>query len=330
MDLRNEIQQSPVADQVSAVTAVVRPILSATLYSLRQEVAVQVGGYAEIPLFMLADLRNPGDGDCGISFEYAVHDALVRGDASVTERMYDALAQCGIRGENMASILFGVEKSGTQTLIETATETLTSDSRLLSGYRGQPVKLTRHLGSVAAAFRSPRARAGLPQSISGLWKADLFVGDTGLDRWVGSTVKINPTQLQGARGLRVGIVPANQGRSDSIRRDENRNLVICPVPYDGGFMEVFYEAWQTVTAFLAAHARVPAPVGLPQPPLRQVAKYLEDRREFKVVDVIDALAVLSQPNLLESREEEADVERRRSLEIQTTSFIAPRPLVNLG
>ncbi len=43
-----------------------------------------------------------------------------------------------------------------------------------------------------------------------------------------------------AAGLRVGIVPASQGRSDKIRIDNQKNLVICPLPYDGSFMELFY------------------------------------------------------------------------------------------
>ncbi|KZE90633.1 hypothetical protein [Microbacterium sp. TNHR37B] len=242
MEIRHQVQTATVADEVSAVIAVVRPILQAALYSLRKEVVAPLGGYAKVPLYMLADLRKPGDGDAGISFEYAIHDAMLRCDPVVVERVHDALAKCRVRGDNVASIMFGVEKSGSQMLIETATETLTKDSQLMSGVRGRPVKLTRHLGSVAAAFRSPRKRAQLPQSISGLWKADLFLGETDSDRWVGTTVKINQRQLAGAAGLRIGVVPASQGSGDGIRLDDSRNLVVCPVPYDGAFMEVFYEA----------------------------------------------------------------------------------------
>lgn len=325
MEIRRELQLNPVADEVSAITAAVRPILRGTLYSLRSEVVAPLGGYGSVPLYMLADLRNPGDGDCGISFEYAIHDALVRGDAVVSERVHDALARCNVRGDALASILFGLEKTGTQNLIETVSGLLTTDSRLMSGYRGQPVKLTRHLGSVAAAFRSPRARAGLPQSISGLWKADMFVGDTGPDRWVGASVKINPRDLEGARGLRIGIVPTQQGRSDGIRLDDRRNLVICPVPYDGSFMETFYRAWEVVTMFLAAHANVPKEVNLPGPAQRQVARYLADRRQYSTLEVIEALTHLAQPGLLDSSEEEADLEVRSGGDLVTTSFIAPQP-----
>jgi len=327
MEIRSETQLSAVADEVSALTAVVRPILEGTLYSLRKEVAETLGGYDKITLFMLAATRNPGDGDCGISFEYAVHDAIARGEDSVLERVSDALTQCKVTGD-AKSILFGLEKTGAQLLIETAQETLTDASVLMSGRRGKPALLKPHLRSVAAAFRSPTAREALPQSISGLWRADLFVGATEVDRWVGATVKINPKQLEGARGLRIGIVPETQGRSDAIQIDESKNLVICPIPYDEAFMETFYGGWQIVQTFLAAHAKLPKPVALPYGAHRQVARYLEERRDFPVVDVIEALATLEQPNLLAGHENVADVvpALREAKDVVTSAFITPVPL----
>jgi len=66
-----ERQQSPVGDLYSAHIAVVRPILNGLLYSLKKQVADQLGGYEEVPLFMLPRLRREGDGDIGICFEYA-------------------------------------------------------------------------------------------------------------------------------------------------------------------------------------------------------------------------------------------------------------------
>ena len=278
---------------------------------------------------MLPRLRRPGDGDCGICFEYAVHDALTRFDHAVIERMSDALDMCRVPGTTIDSILFGAEKTGSQQLVNTARELLTSESSLLSGSRGRPVKLLRHLNSIAAAFRRPSARARLPQSISGLWKADLFVGAPDKDRWVGTSVKINESSLEGARGLRIGVVPTREGRSDRVRLDERRNLVVCPLPYDGSFMEVFYLAWEVIQQFLAADAQLPPEVNLPRPAQRQVARYLADRREFAVLSVAEALKPLSQPELLETHETAADLVLAggTSDTIVTTSVIAPEPKV---
>jgi len=327
MEIRSERQLNPVADEVSAITAVVRPILTGILYALKHDVVAEVGGHAGVKLKMLPRLQRPGDGDCGICFEYAVHDALNRGEQTVIERVYDALTECRVPTKDVASILFGAEKSGSQQLIDTAAERLTTESSLLSGSRGRPVKLKRHITTVATAFRKREVRSLLPYSISGLWKADLFLGSSETDRWVGTTVKINPTALEGARGLRVGVVPSREGNSDAIKRDDKKNLVVCPLPYDGAFMEVFYLGWEVVKQFLDADAQVPKEVNLPRPAQRQVARYLADRREFPVLDVVEALQALAQPELLETDESPAKIvlSGGTSDKIETSSIIAPQP-----
>lgn len=327
MQIRTEQQLNPVADEVSAITAVVRPILLGVLYSLKADVVAEVGGRESVKLKMLPRLRRPGDGDTGICFEYAAHDAIRRGDPGVTERVGDALRTCKVPGKDVGSILFGAEKAGTQQLIDTAADLLTNDSSLLSGSRGRPVKLKRHLSSATAAFRKKGIGSSLPQSISGLWRADLFLGSSDADYWVGTTVKINPSGLAGDRGLRVGIVPASQGKSDAIRMDAQRNLVVCPLPYDGSFVETFYMAWEVVTTFLAADAQVPKEVALPRPAARTVARYLSDRREFPVLDVVEALVPLSQPELLETETNAAGLilTGGMSSKVDTSAVLAPAP-----
>lgn len=331
MEIRTEKQLNPVADEVAAITAVVRPILTGILYSLKADVVSEAGGRNGVKLKMLPRLRRPGDGDCGICFEYAVHDAVRRQDPVVVERVYNALAWCNVPGQEVASILFGAEKSGSQQLIDTASELLTSESSLLSGSRGRPVKLKRHIATAAAAFRRPSVRAMLPQSVGGIWKADLFLGSPDAERWVGTSVKINSSMLEGARGLRIGIVPSREGGSDRLRRDDARNLVVCPLPYDASFMEIFYLAWETVQQFLSADARLPAEVALPRVPQRQVARYLADRREFPVLDVVDVLKPLAQPELLETHESAAGLVLigDTTSDVTTSSVLAPEPASTL-
>lgn len=329
MQIRSEQQLNVVADEVSAITAVVRPILSGLLLSLKKDVVDEVGGRDSVKLKMLPRLRRAGDGDTGICFEYAAHDAIRRQEPKVVDRVYDALAECKVPGEEVASILFGAEKQGSQQLIDTAAALLTEESRLLSGSRGQPAKLRRHLSAAAAAFRKKGVGSDLPQSISGLWRADLFLGSPDAERWVGTTVKINRADLRGDRGLRVAVVPANEGKSDRIYLDDRLNLVICPLPYDGSFVETFYKAWEVVTQFLDADARVPKEVALFRPPARTVARYLADRREFPVVDVVQALAPLCQPELLATDATNADVvlSGGHSLTVETAAVLAPTPLL---
>ncbi len=322
MQLRLERQLNSVADEVSALTAVIRPILEGTLNAVKQEIVAEVGKTEDVKLKILPRIYRRGDGDCGICFEYAVHDAVVRGEASVLERVWDATTKhCKIQGSEPASILFGVEKAGSQQLIETTEELLTDESLLMYGTRGRPVKLKKHLSTAAAAFRRPQARLALPQSIRGLWKADLFLGAGDTDRWVGTTVKINRDHLEPARGLRIGVVPAREGRKDAITREGN--FVVCPLPYDGAFMEIFYRGWAIIQQFIAADARLPREVNLPRPAERQVARLLEERRDHPVVDVIDALSPLAQPELLDTDAREAGVILTREDDVTTDAVVAP-------
>ncbi|MGK5060339.1 hypothetical protein ACQ4WY_25735 [Janthinobacterium sp. LB2P49] len=323
IQVREEVQLNAVGDEVSAIVAVIRPILYGLLHALKQDVVAEVGTHADVKVFMLPRLYRPGDGDCGICFEYAVHDAVKRGDPVIVEKLNDGMKRFKMPGTEMASILFGAEKSGAIQLLETAQNLLTDDSRLLTGMQAQPPKLKRYINTLAAAFRRPSTRLALPYSISGLWKADLFLGMSDSDRWIGTTVKINPKSLEGAQGLRLAIVPSLQGKNDRIQMDDAKNLVICPLPYDGAFMELFYVAWGIVQQFIAADAKVPKEVSLPIASHRMVARLLEDRREFPLIDVIESLKPLAQPELLDTKEEVVDTTLISVQGAQVDTVIAP-------
>jgi hypothetical protein len=323
VEIRREKQLNPVGDEVLALTAVVAPILMGVLSALKVDVATEVGGHANVKLKMLPRLYRPGDGDVGICFEYAVHEAMNSGDAKVLNRIESAVKLCRIKTTGLKSILFGMEKSGAVQLIDTAHNILTDESRALTGSAGQPPKLRRRLNMLAAAFRKPTTRLGLPYSIRGLWKADLFVGSTATQQWVGTSIKINPAQLEGAAGLRVGIIPTKQGRSDAVRLDESKNMVICPLHHDADFMQVFYEAWRIVQAFLAADANVPKEAMMPRPVDREICRMLHERREFPVVDVVDALKVFGQPELLVTDPEQVALEIVSGEASHTGTLLAP-------
>ena len=93
MDIRQERQLNPIDDEVLALTAVVRPILSGVLYGIKADVAKEAGGFDNVKLKMLPRLRREGDGDIGICFEYAVHDAMNSNDGRVLERISGLLAR---------------------------------------------------------------------------------------------------------------------------------------------------------------------------------------------------------------------------------------------
>ena len=153
-------------------------------------------------------------------------------------------------------------------------------------------------------------------------EANLVVGYQQTDRWVGTTVKINPSLLEGAPGLRIGIVPSRQGKTDKVRIDDNRNLVICPLQHDEDFMQIFYEGWRIVQAFIAADATVPKEIYLPRPIDREVARILAERRDFPVVEVIDVIKIFGQPELLITDDKNVDLQTLKGTP-STDMLVAP-------
>ena len=326
VQIRAEKQQNPVADEVSALVAVTRPIIAGVYHSISYDTLSSIGERENIRLKLLGKIRSQGDGDTGIAFEYAVHDAVANGVPIVVERVASALKQCKITDGDPSSILFAIEKSGSQQLISTEIELITDDSTVLSGARGRPVKLKGQLNKLAAAFRRPSTRVQLPQSIRGLWKADLFLGSTGPDQWVGTTVKINPSHLEAASGLRIAVVPSKSGRSDAIKKDEQKNLIVCPMPHDGSFMQVFYEGWRIVQTLLESDFREPKEVDLPSPVHREVARVYVERREFPVPAVLEATKKFAQPELLVLNEASAtNIAFGADVKPETSTIITPFP-----
>lgn len=297
MEIWEDRQKNPVADEVSALVAVTGPVIAGVLRSVSAEVASAFGERDRLPLKMLGRLRKEADGDFGIAFEYAVHDAVVSRDPIVVERVVDALYKCGIGRGNPASILFAIEKSGAQELISTEPSLVTDNSPVLLGEGGRPVSLRDSLSAIGAAFRLPGALLNLAQSIRGLWKTELFLGSSDLDKWVGASVKIDGPQLAAAKEPRIVIVPSDPGQSDAITLDEQKNLIICPVPQDRSFMTIFHEGWKLVQTLCARNFEMPSNADIPNPLHREVARIFVERREFPIVDVVEAIRKFAQPEL---------------------------------
>lgn len=327
MDVRREVQTSPVADEVQALTAVIPAILLGLLYKIPRDIVAEVGGHENVKLKMLPRMHAASDGDTGICFEYAVHEAVMSGDARVMSRLDDALKLCKIEQGDIRSLLFGFEKTGAVQIIDTAEEELTDDSRVLTGGVGQPPKIKKRLNLLASAFRRPKTRLALPSSIRGLWKADLMIGRPTAERWVGTTVKVNPSQLEGAAGLRIGIIPVRSGQSDKVRRDESKGLIVCPLHHDGDFMQTFHEGVRMVQALIKSNMNMPSEAYIPEPEVRDVARVLVKRREIPVVELVDVLRTFGQPHLLSTVEKSVVLTDLKG-EAATSTLLAPKPLMS--
>jgi hypothetical protein len=87
-------------------------------------------------------------------------------------------------------------------------------------------------------------------------------------------------------------------------------------------MQCFYEAWRIVQAFLYADAQVPKEVALPIPAHRELCRILAERREYPVLEVVDAIAPFGQRGLMDTVEVVVESEGIKG-ESNTTLIVAP-------
>jgi hypothetical protein len=326
MEIWEDRQRNPVADEVSALVAVTGPVIAGVLRSVSSDGPGAFDDRDRLPLKLLGRARQETAGDCGIAFEYAVHEAVISGAPTVVERITDALGKCGISGGDPASILFAVEKSGAQQLISTEPGLVTGNSPVLLGEGGRPVGLREHLSAMGADFRGAGVGPNPAQSIRGRWRADLFLGTARADRWVATSVNVGLADLPPGPGPRIAILPWSNGQSDAVRLADQGDVAICPVPQDGSFVEIFHEGWRIVQLLCARNFEMPGPDDVPNPLHREVARILVERREFPVVDVIEAIKKFAQPGLLTTtREVVPDVPFAATAAPATSTIITPIP-----
>jgi hypothetical protein len=332
MEIWEDRQRNPVADEVSALVAVTGPVIAGVLRSVSSDGPAAFGDRGRLPLKLLGRAGQETAGDCGIAFEYAVHEAVISGAPTVVERITDALGKCGISGGDPASILFAVEKSGAQQLISTEPGLVSGNSPVLLSEGGRPVGLREHLSAMGAAFRRPSTQPSPAHSIRGRWRADLFLGTAQADRWVATSVNAGLADLPPGPGPRIAIMPwsngsnGSNGHSDAVRLADHGDVAICPVPQDGSFVQIFHEGWRIVQLLCARDFEMPGPDDVPNPLHREVARIFVERREFPVVDVIEAIKKFAQPGLLTTtREVVPDVPFATTAAPATSTIITPIP-----
>ncbi|WP_243324382.1 hypothetical protein [Geothrix sp. SG200] len=289
------------------------------LYSTKADIISALGGLEKITLEQLGTVYKEGDGEFGICFEYAVHDAVRARDSTIYPIVEDVLDSfCRIRGTS-ESILFGIEKNGSLNIVETAKNSLTDDARVLVGKVGKPPKLKHRIATLERAFRSVKHRDRLPNCISGLWKADLFLGSPSSDQWVGTTLKLNKEELEAAPGLRVGIYPSKT--KEGPKQDSLKNMILCPMPYRGDFMVLFQASFNIAKQLMHSRGEMPKPPAIIYEDDLSVAEWLSARRKFPVMGILEALHPLMQPGLIKASDS------KESIASSGIEAFAPIPLI---
>lgn len=290
-----QFQNDDIADSLRARFSMIVPILHGMLYSTKKDLVEQAGGYENITLEMFCRIYLEHPGDFGICFEYAVHKSIAERNKSVYPIISQVLEEfCGIRG-SAESILFGAEKQGGASIIETAKNALTDQSKILVGKKARPAHLKRYLDDLVKANNSRIHAQLLPRSIRGIWKADLFLGSPLSDHWVATTLKTNRRDVEHAPGLRIALYPEER-QKEGLRQDEN--LIYCPLPYSGDFMQLFGASFQIIKQIVAARGKQPSRIALVYEDDQTVAKWLTDRAHFPLFGILEAIEPIKQPSLL--------------------------------
>lgn len=103
-------------------------------------------------------------------------------------------------------------------------------------------------------------------------------------------------------------------------------MIVCPVPYDGSFMEIFYEGWGIVKQFILAHGEMPKEINLSSSLDRIVCKELVQRRKFPILDVIEVLKTMGQPHLMEVKNDVTNIETV-SHDLKVNRIVTPMSLL---
>lgn len=298
-------QRAPVDDYGRALYAVARSVLRALIDSLSNEDLTDLNTpLADVNLRQLAKIARVDldKGMRGDGFEWAVHEALVGGEPTVTEMVHRAMRRAAptLRDEAPTSLMFGQERAKYLGFLDAMVDEAGGNQAfLLAQGSGRPFQFARH---IPAAAQGKSAESYLPERIRQIWKTDLFLSTVSDSRNLAATIKSNITQLEGGRGLRIGIVPESTHFSNraGVYHDSKSGLWIASLADPNGFMGMFNDGYHAVMRALVAIGKQNAPPYWVKPSAKaqRVMEQLKKYEGAKVLEIEDALNEAAQQDLV--------------------------------
>lgn len=326
-------QNAPVDEYGRALYAVVRSILRAYIDSLSSEDLTDINTpLADVRFRQLAKIiRIERDkGMRGDGFEWAVHEAIVGHEPTVTQMIAQAIRSCSkyVSDTQPRSLLFGQERARYLGFLDAVVDDAGTDAYLLPQGKGTRFNFGPW---VAKAAKGPEAELELNDRIKKIWKTDLFVSSEGDPRYFAATIKSNYEQLEGGAGLRIGVVPEStslQNRS-GVQWSSKHNLWLVTLADPNGFMGLFNDAYHAL-----AHAvyKVGKQGNFPyffKPSAKAqiVQEQLEKAADANVLEIEDALNQAAQQDLVTAKERLLSVNAPSWLHIKEMApkIISPKP-----
>ena len=331
------IEQKGAIDEYGrALYAVCRSILRALIDAISDEDLRDLNTpLKDVTLRQLAKIaRMERDkGMRGDGFEWAVHEAIIGKEPTVTKLVSQALQRSSRYATKEAlpnSLLFGQERAKYLGFLSAIVDDAGTGSYLLPQGRGKPFNFGPW---VAVAAEGHTAESKLTERIKKIWKTDLFLSSEDDPRYFAATVKSNYAHLEGGQGLRIGIVPASihTGNNAGVRWDEKHGLWVVALGDPNGFMRLFNDGYLALAkaiytlgkhspiAYFAAHPTVPA---------QSIQAKLERYGDALVLEVEDALNSAAQQDLVQNETKLVSVNAPDWLHIKQLAprIICPKPI----
>jgi hypothetical protein len=326
-------QDAPIDEYGRALYAVARSIIRALLDSLTDEDLTDLNcPISDVTMRQMAKVvRIDRDkGMRGDGFEWAVHEAILGQEPRVIEPVADALKKASrfVSGAEPTSLLFGHERARYLGFVDAVIDRAGTDAYLLPEGSGRPYKFGPW---VAKAAKGKAAEPELTERIQKIWRTDLFLSCKHDDRYFAATVKSQYTQLEGGRGLRIGIVPESphKGHRSGIKYSEKHGLWVVTLPDPEGFAGLFNDAYNAVARAICELGRQTKPPYYTKPSAKaqRLQEQLEKHPSAKVVEVEYALNEAAQQNLVTSGTKLVSVNAPPWLHMKQMApkIIAPKP-----
>ncbi|WP_146214660.1 hypothetical protein [Azospirillum thermophilum] len=296
-------QDAPIEEYGRALYAVARSVLRAHLDALSNEDLTDLNTpLVDVRMRQLAkvcrldrDLGMRGDG-----FEWAVHEAVLGKEPRVMEPLSAAMHRASqfLKDVEPNSLMFGQERARYLGFTEAIVDEAGTDAYLLPEGSGRPFKFGPWVATAAAG---KAAEPHLPERIKAIWKTDLFLSGEGNPRYLAATVKSNFAQLEGGRGLRIGIVPESPINNQSgVRYSNNHKLWVVSLADPNGFMGLFNDAYMAVGRALCTLGKQSQPPYYTKPSAKaqKVQIQLERYPDATVLEIEDALDEAAQQKLV--------------------------------
>lgn len=326
-------QNAPVDEYGRALYAVARSVLRALIDSISEEDLRDLNTpLADVRMRQLAKIARleRDKGMRGDGFEWAVHEAILGQEPSVIDPIAMALRRASkyVKDACPTSLMFGQERAKYLGFLDAVVDEAGEDSYLLPQGKGKPFNFGPWVSVAAQGYT---AEALLNERIKQVWKTDLFLSAEGDKKHLAATVKSNYAQLEGGKGLRIGIVPESThfNNAAGVKFDDKHGLWVVSLSDPNGFMGIFNDAYHAVARAICTLGKQQQPPYFIKPSAKaqKVQEQIEKYPDAKALEIEDALNDAAQQNLVSAKHQLISVNAPEWLHIKAMSpkIISPKP-----